>query len=91
MAVTETIASALGGVRLAFDAGVAVIAMVVAVPVAFAWSEGAAMARSVRGDIAPWDPQREEQLQAEAASSASLTVRGGPLWKGESAGMHSAL
>ncbi|MFZ2178209.1 MAG: hypothetical protein WAW17_30130 [Rhodococcus sp. (in: high G+C Gram-positive bacteria)] len=91
MAVTETMASALGAVRLAFDAGVAVVAMVVAVPVAFVWSEGTAMARSVRGDIAPWDLEREEQLQAEVASSPSLTVRGGPLRNGTPSAMHSAL
>lgn len=91
MAITETMTSALGGVRLAFDAGVALVAMVVAVPIAFAWSEGTAMARSVRGDIAPWDLEREEQRQTEIDSSTSLTVRSGPLRNGTPSAMHSAL
>ncbi len=91
MAVTETMTSALGAVRLAFDAGVALVAMVVAVPVAFAWSEGTAMARSVRGDIAPWDVEREEQRQVEVDSPAVLTARSGPLRNGTTTAMHSAL
>ncbi len=53
MTIRVSATSALGVLRLAFDAGVALLSTVVAVPVSFAAGEARSMAQTARGDIAP--------------------------------------
>ncbi|QDQ93687.1 hypothetical protein FND50_24980 [Rhodococcus sp. WB9] len=62
MRITETAASVVGVMRLAFDAGAALLSIVVAVPVAFAVSRGTAFAHGADGDIATTNAPAEEQI-----------------------------
>ncbi|MBP2208146.1 hypothetical protein JOJ86_005872 [Rhodococcus percolatus] len=62
MRISETAASAVGVMRLAFDAGVALVSIIVAVPVAFAVSRGTAFAHGVGGDIAATNAPAEEHV-----------------------------
>ena len=53
MTIRVSAICAFGVVRLAFDAGAALLSAVVAVPVSFAAGEARSMAQTARGDIAP--------------------------------------
>ncbi|RYF57712.1 MAG: hypothetical protein EOO27_14735 [Comamonadaceae bacterium] len=53
MAIRVSATSAFGVVRLALDAGAALLSVAGTVPVSFAAGEARSMAHTARGDIAP--------------------------------------
>lgn len=60
MSFRESVSCAAGVMRLGIDAGIALIAIAVAVPVAFAIGEGSAMRRTVRGGHYPTGPVTDD-------------------------------
>ncbi len=62
MRISQTAASAVGVMRLAFDAGVALVSIVAAVPVALAIGRGRVLVRGARGDIAATSVPAEEHV-----------------------------
>ncbi|MGW4340370.1 hypothetical protein ACWEK5_47540 [Rhodococcus koreensis] len=60
----KILTEAFGVARLGFDAGAALVAIAIAVPVAFAFSEGYKMGRAARREIvpAPNQPERIHDL-----------------------------
>ncbi|MFC0454214.1 hypothetical protein [Rhodococcus jostii] len=61
MTIRQTANCAFGVARLVFDAGAALLSVVVAVPVAFAAGEAISMAHTARGDITPSPTSPDEE------------------------------